>query len=307
MEPTGTSVKGTDVDRRQTRTVMSGTTASCSHCSKQLSALQRCSRCKQASYCGAACQHAAWKGHKKTCVTLNDVIEKVNAAAANGIWREVIKWEGRSQEMMENRPDAGCENVLQVFAKAQMGGLNETGNSTHALSVVGLEKRRVEVLGRMQRFRDQGDAMCNIGDHLVMLRRRQESSLYFQRARNLGQAHGFLSIECTSCLGLGRLAMAEGRTQEGLDLLRNALVCAPLSEGDHIVLELRVLQCFTDALFRTHAIDEVELMISRYREAATAKSDTYFVLHSLYVSARLHEVSFFFVTLEPRVKWYTSL
>ncbi|KAJ1483459.1 hypothetical protein T484DRAFT_1622771, partial [Baffinella frigidus] len=41
----------------------------CSHCGKQRATLKRCSRCKQTWYCGAACQNAAWKGHRKTCVT----------------------------------------------------------------------------------------------------------------------------------------------------------------------------------------------------------------------------------------------
>ena len=45
---------------------------SCSHCGKQREALKRCSRCKQDSYCGAECQNAAWKGHRKSCVSLDD-------------------------------------------------------------------------------------------------------------------------------------------------------------------------------------------------------------------------------------------
>ena len=55
----------------------------CAHCSKQGVGLKRCSRCKQASYCGAECQNADWKRHKKTCaplVPLQDVAAKINAA-----------------------------------------------------------------------------------------------------------------------------------------------------------------------------------------------------------------------------------
>ena len=41
---------------------------SCSHCGKQGdAALRRCSRCKQASYCGADCQREAWRQHKELC------------------------------------------------------------------------------------------------------------------------------------------------------------------------------------------------------------------------------------------------
>ena len=37
--------------------------ASCSHCGKEGEELKRCSVCKHASYCGAACQNAGWKKH----------------------------------------------------------------------------------------------------------------------------------------------------------------------------------------------------------------------------------------------------
>mmetsp|Transcript_71682 Transcript_71682/g.164280 ORF Transcript_71682/g.164280 Transcript_71682/m.164280 type:complete len:124 (+) Transcript_71682:167-538(+) len=41
----------------------------CSHCGKtgDGDALMRCGRCKQDSYCGAECQRARWKVHKKSC------------------------------------------------------------------------------------------------------------------------------------------------------------------------------------------------------------------------------------------------
>ena len=81
--------------------------SSCSYCGKQHAALKRCSHCKQASYCGAECQNAAWKGHKKKCVTLEEVFEKVWAAAAGedgvGDWRKVLKWEGHMEAMMERQ------------------------------------------------------------------------------------------------------------------------------------------------------------------------------------------------------------
>jgi hypothetical protein len=89
--------------------------------------------------------------------------------------------------------------------------------------------------------------------------------------------------------------MAGRREDEGVELLRNALVCLPLFEKEDTFMELYVLQCFTHALFDTHAIDEAEPLVSRYLEAAKAFSDkqgrlSYEVLHSLYASARLHEV-----------------
>ena len=69
----------------------------------------------------------------------------------------------------------------------------------------------------------------------------------------------------------------------------------PLCEGDATNLELNVLHFFTDALFATHAIEEVEPLVARFLEAAKAESAklgrvTFEEFHSLYMSARLHEV-----------------
>ena len=131
---------------------------SCSYCGKQRAELKRCSRCKQTSYCGAACQSAGWKGHKKTCVTLDDAFERVTAASLRGDWREMLKWEGRMEEMIEDQPDVACNNILAAFSSAHGHAFNLSGSKDNALSVVRLETRNVEVLGKMQRFRDQGEA-----------------------------------------------------------------------------------------------------------------------------------------------------
>jgi len=276
--------------------------SSCSYCGKQRAALKRCSRCKQASYCGAECQNAAWKGHRKACVTLDDVFEKVNAANLRKDWREVLKWERRMEEMMENQADAACNAILATYVDAHTGAFNSTGSKDDSLSIVRLETRRVELLGKMQLFRDQGDALCRVADGLLFLDKHQEAEGYFQRARKIAEAHGFFSVECRSCLGLGELAMAEGLEEEGVELLRNALVCVPLCEEDDTTMELRVLDFLTDALFHTHAIDEMEPLVTRFLEAAKAESQKWgrlhwFELQSVVASARLHEV----LCIAPRV------
>ncbi|KAJ1483729.1 hypothetical protein T484DRAFT_1895394 [Baffinella frigidus] len=276
----------------------------CSHCGKQSAAVKRCARCKQASYCGSECQKTAWKGHKQTCATLNEVFAKFHAAmtATPTDWRGVIKWEGRMEELMENQKDAICNRILAGFVDAHMMGVNSTGNADHALSVVSLNERRIELLGKMQRFRDQGTALCTVAQHLQFLDRPQEAVRHFQRAKKIAEAHGFFSVECESCLGLGKLRTVEGRHEEGVGLLRNALAAAPLCESDcscaacsdHGNIELRVLSAFTCALLDTHAIDEAEPLIPRYRELAKAESVkdgrlSTSELHSLFTSARLYE------------------
>jgi len=207
------------------------------------------------------------------------------------------------EEMIENQPDAGCNIILEGFSDAHMRAFSSTGSKDNSLSVVRLETRRVEVLGKMQRFRDQGEALCRAANRLLFLDNHQEAEGYFLRARKIAEAHGFFSAECLSCLGLGKLAMAGGRTQEGVELLRNALACVPLCEEENTSMELNVLRALIDTLFHTHAIDEVEPLVARYLEAAKAESEErgrrgISEFYSLYTSARLHEV---LCTCTPRV------
>jgi len=268
---------------------------SCSQCGKQCASLKRCSRCRQVSYCGAACQKAGWKGHKKACVTLEEAVERVNAAGVANEWREVLRWEGRMDEMMEGRADVIRDAILATFVQAHAVEFRRNCSTEHALAIAGLEARRVEVLGTMQRFRDQGEALCRIADNFDVAGNKKEAEVNFQRARKVAEAHGFFNLECRSCLGIGKLAMQEGRNEEGVELLRNALAAAPLCEHDVGTHEVNVLHAFTNALFVTRALDEVEPLVSRYREAAKAESQRRGFLcfddaNSLFTSARLHEV-----------------
>ena len=276
---------------------MSESVDSCAHCGKQGVGFKRCSSCKQAFYCGAECQNADWKRHKKACappVPLQDIAAKINAAHAAGDWRGVLKWEGRMEEMMALRSDDNCSRILAVFSDAHQMGWQATRSNDHARSCVGLHERRIPLLGKLQRFWDQGNAMCSLSHMLRFLHRDSEAATWFQRARDVGAAHGFFSLESKACMGLGEAAMDEGRHEEGVALLRNALVAAELNELDDPAFELNSLRSLIQALFKTNSIDEVEPLVLRYREAAKAQSAKKGVcfaeFNSLLWSARLHEV-----------------
>jgi hypothetical protein len=270
--------------------------ASCSHCGKECAELRRCSVCKHVSYCGAACQNAAWKKHKKTCVTLEEVRKRVDAVSGEGDWWGVLKWEGRMEQLLENRSDASRSHILNDFSWAHGVASNSTGSTDHALAAARLQDRRIELLGNMQRFRDQGEAMCGAAAALVNAGKVHEAIWYYQRARDLGAAHGFFSVEGKACLGLGQLALEERRPDEAVDLLRNALAAWSLREDeDDTDMELHVLCQLIHALFYTKAIDEVEPLVLRFREAAKAQTRRdghvrFPELESLYASSRLHEV-----------------
>ena len=230
---------------------------SCAQCGKHRATLKRCSHCKQVSYCGATCQNAAWRGHRKSCATLKEVWEKINLASAESDWREVLKWEGRMEELMENVPDAACNAILRLFKEAHRLGSMGSNSLHHAFEVIRLQKRRIDLLGKMQRFRDQGEAICTCADSLHFAGKRQEAAGFFSAARSLGEAHGFFSVECLACMGLGEIAIGEGRLEDGVQMLQNALLCAPLNEGDDNNYELNVLCCLCNVLLNSDAIDDV--------------------------------------------------
>ena len=221
---------------------MADSVESCTQCGKQSAGFKRCSRCKHACYCGAACQNADWKRHKTKCappVPLQDVAAKIQSAHAAEDWRGVLKWEGRMEELvasveelMAQESDEACSEILQAFSRAHKWGFHETGLIVHAQSFVGLVERRIPLLGKLQRFRDQGEAMCSLADILRALERNSEAATWSQRARDVGAAHGFFSLESRACMGLGKTAIDAGRHEEGVALLRNALVAAELNELD---------------------------------------------------------------------------
>ena len=283
-----------------TAPAMAARSESCAQCGKQGVGFKRCSFCKIASYCGAECQNANWKRHKRKCarpLSLGEVIDEVNALA-EGDWRGVLKWEGRMDDMMANKSDVGCEFVLQRFCLAHIEGLDETLSNDHRRSIIRLETRRIPLLGKLQRFRDQGEVMCQISSMLFILERDADAAMWMERARDVGAAHGFFSVESRACRGLGMLAIEEGRREEGVALLRNSLVAAELNELDAPEYELDALDSLIKALFRTGADAEAEPLVLRYHEAAKAQSARgggigkvcSSELRSLVYAAALHEV-----------------
>jgi hypothetical protein len=155
-----------------------------------------------------------------------DVIDRVNAANASSDWRTVLKWEGRMEEMMANQPDASCLGTLAVYRNAHFLGFSSTSNAHNLLATVALQDRQISLLGKMQRFRDQGEIMCTAAGQVMLSNasdRKVLAARYYQTARNVGAAHGFFSVESRACTGLGQLSLMDGRDEEAVDLLRNAL------------------------------------------------------------------------------------
>ena len=197
---------------------------------------------------------------------------------------------------MGGQPDATCSAILVFFITAHSSCRHSgVDGRDRLLSAARLMERRIGLLGRMERFRDQGQLICASGINLVLLGREEDAAKQFERARAVGAAHGFFSVEASSCLGLGQLAINDGRDEEGVELLQNALVAARLAEDEGINLELGALSALVPALIVTNAIDEAEQLLPRLREAAKGDSQKkgrfdITELQGVLCSARLHEV-----------------
>mmetsp|Transcript_38217 Transcript_38217/g.90272 ORF Transcript_38217/g.90272 Transcript_38217/m.90272 type:complete len:257 (+) Transcript_38217:224-994(+) len=123
-----------------------------------------------------------------------------------------------------------------------------------------------------------------------------------RKPRRTSRGHGISAhntassrpAECDACLGLGGLAILDGRHEEGLELLRNAVAAAPLYEGNESSHLLNASRRLIEALFTTNAIDELEPLVPRYRDAAKAETRRrgclcYDELQSLLSAAQFHE------------------
>ncbi|KAJ1494850.1 hypothetical protein T484DRAFT_1926539, partial [Baffinella frigidus] len=246
----------------------------CSFCGKHGVGLQRCSRCKQASYCGAECQSSGWKEHKQTCAppppaekapSLEDVCAELIAADAKNNWRGVLKVEGRMEKMMHLSNDGLSERLIQIFIRAHDLAVFTEGPDEHGPAVERLEQMLADLFGKMERYLDQGRSLNNLGQKLLgMGQRAQEAGSFFEKARGIGEQHGLLGVQCGAALGMGQVEMSIGKEKEAELLFRQALELAPLTGQ------------------------------ARYQEAARAESIRrgqlcYEELDSLNASARLHE------------------
>jgi hypothetical protein len=277
---------------------MAACAETCAHCAKKGVGFKQCSVCKT-PYCGRDCQTRDWKSHKKKCTPPvgktwpETFVDKV--LENQGDWRAVLKLEKRMEELVVNFPGGMPTNrILSIFLKAHADGYNQSGDPGHARSYIRLLERQIPLLGKLQRFWDQGDLMCNMGSMLYQLDSNSKAAASYQRARVVAEQHGFFTLESRACTGLGIAAIDDGRRMEGLDLLRNALTAAELNELGDPQYEREALSVLLSQLFTSREFDEVKPLLPRYRAAGKAQSVKEGVCWdecaSIIFSARLHEV-----------------
>jgi len=190
----------------------------------------------------------------------------VNTATASRDWPGVLRWESRLEELLLTMDDARQSYLIYKFAFA---------NFTQGLlaKATSLFQRRVQVLGKLERFREQGAGMCQVGECFLLLNDAKGAETWYQNARKLGEKHGCYESEGRACLGLGRVELyMRGRLQEAEELLRHALSVLDFVDGKDETFERDIKGELSNVLMQTGHYEEAGPLSQRLRELAERAS-----------------------------------
>jgi hypothetical protein len=172
--------------------------------------------------------------------------------------------------------------ILDISSWAITTARNASQLQKYAKMSVKINTRRVELLGKMHHYRDQGVVMCTIADDFVAMVDYKEATIRFQTARTLAEKHGFFLVEFNASLGLGRILCMEDTNEsvlEGLRLIRNAVAASTLTEEEdkeyfHLITALHhltdaLLELNPDKIDEMQSIDELQSLVPRLKDAIT--------------------------------------
>jgi hypothetical protein len=277
----------------------------CSHCGKGDMELKRCPVCKSTWYCGAVCQKAGWKEHRKICSPLAEVLDVVRDAHKIRDWQTLLKFKGRMEELLLSIPNPHGTDVLLMFSDGHTFAFEHTGGEEHLHQGIRLMKRRAEMSKSLQMGALECESLCSAGHYLNLLGRLSEATTYFFQARTVAQREFLFTIESDACLGLGEIEIVEHRLANGVLMMQSALAAAERCDGVNNRYELNALVRLIQALFDTKGeldtelefstLAELQKLVPRYKKAAGAQSEKdgkLFIgeFRSLFYDAQLHEV-----------------
>jgi ATP/maltotriose-dependent transcriptional regulator MalT len=185
-------------------------------------------------------------------------------------------------------------DLLHHFVTALRARQYQKFTTDKIQDIIAYEQRRGTLLAKLQRFKDQGTLLCYIADCYNLTGDYNESNKNHKQARRIAEDHGFYSIECLSCRGHGQSLVDQGIVEEGLDLLRNAVIAGPLCEIDADSFELCALDALVLALVNKGHMSEASSHISRLCELATKNSHDTIDIRlpiSLFLKVRIHTAS----------------
>jgi tetratricopeptide (TPR) repeat protein len=119
------------------------------------------------------------------------ILEMVLKADSDQDWAGVLRWESRMEDVLGGLAETGRARLLRCFAlaNAKLG---------HVAKAPPLLARSAHLHGKLERFKDQGADMCQIGQCLTGLKDVDGAAMWFHKVRALGAKHGFFNAECGS-------------------------------------------------------------------------------------------------------------
>ncbi|KAJ1490325.1 hypothetical protein T484DRAFT_3358431 [Baffinella frigidus] len=164
----------------------------CSHCGEQSEVLKKCSVCKQAFYCGAECQNAAWKKHKKSCMSpaarrarfIETVNIKMSDAHGRGDYEQVILL-GRlaEKDLALLTPDDIEECPMHRFLLNSMG--HAFTRQQRYSEAVPYYERLAALFASQGHFIEQGQALMNLGRVRMTVGARVEAAAIYEKVRDM--------------------------------------------------------------------------------------------------------------------------
>jgi len=186
----------------------------------------------------------------------------VRTARASRDWSGVLRWESRLEELLLTLDEVRHPQLIFDFADTNF-------HRGHYAKAASLFQRRVQLLGKMERFREQGVDMCRVGECFVSLNDAKGADTWYQKARTLAEKHGCYELEGRACLGLGRVELyMRGRMQEAEELLRHALSVLDFVEGKDETFERDIKKELATVLMLTDRYEEAGPLIPRLRKLA---------------------------------------
>mmetsp|Transcript_56249 Transcript_56249/g.134279 ORF Transcript_56249/g.134279 Transcript_56249/m.134279 type:complete len:456 (+) Transcript_56249:672-2039(+) len=208
------------------------------------------------------------------------IVRMVEKARVSRDWAGVLRWESRLEDLL-TLSEAGHPTLIESFAVANL-------NQGHFAKAASLIQRRVQLLGKLECFAEQGADMCLVGECFVRLDDAQGAGTWYQKARKLGEKHGCYAVECSASLGLGRIEFYTlKRMTEAEELLRHALSVLDFVEGQDETLERDIKHELAKVLLQTDRYEEAGPLIQRLCELAErAGADPFNMVVTLQLAVR---------------------
>ena len=100
---------------------------------------------------------------------LSSVITNLYQAQLDLDWQAMIKHESYMKDLMADRDDGICQEIIRMFPAAHDAMLERTGESRYQFATIELIKWCVELHRKMREFSTQDRLLVNLAMHCIMI------------------------------------------------------------------------------------------------------------------------------------------